>query len=91
MKKIRNGKAPGVDGITSEMLQYGGESVIEWLTRVCNVCFMEGRVPKDWQRAVIIPFYKGKGDKIECKNYRFISLLFIPGKVYERLLIKRVH
>ena len=70
VKKIKNGKAPGVDGITSEMLKYGGESVIEWLTRVCNVCFMEGRVPKDWQRAVIVPFYKGKGNKMECKNYR---------------------
>ena len=40
-EKIKNGKAPGVDGITSEMIKYGGESVIEWLTRVCNVCFRE--------------------------------------------------
>ena len=47
VKKIKNGKAPGVDGITSEMLKYGGESLIEWLTRVCNVCFLEGRVSKD--------------------------------------------
>ena len=91
VKKIKNGKAPGVDGITSEMLKYGGESVTEWLTRVCNVCFREGRVPKDWQRAVIVPFYKGKGDKMECKNYRGISLLSIPGKVYGRVLIGRVY
>ena len=52
---------------------------------------MEGRVPKDWQRAVIVPFYKGKGDKMECKNYRGISHLSIPGKVYGRVLIERVH
>ena len=49
----------------SEMLKYSSESLMEWLTRECNVCFMEGRVPKDWQRAVIVPFYKGKGDKME--------------------------
>ena len=30
-KKLQNGKAPGVDGITSEMLQYGSESMTEWL------------------------------------------------------------
>ena len=51
---------------------------------------MQGRVLKDWQRAVIVPFYKGKGDKMECKNYRGISLLSIPGKVYIRVLIERV-
>ena len=32
---------PGVYGITCAMLKYGGESIMEWLTEVCNVCFME--------------------------------------------------
>ena len=80
-----NEKAPGVDGITSEMLKCGGESPMEWLARVSNVCLMEGRVLKDWQRGVIVPFCKGKGDKMECKNYRGISLLSIPGKVSGRV------
>ena len=29
VKEIKNGKAPGIDGITSKMLKYGGESMIE--------------------------------------------------------------
>ena len=90
VKKIKNGKAPGIDGITSEMLKYGGESMIEWLTRMYNVCFVEGSVTKDWQQAVIVPFYKRKGDRLECKNFRDISLLAIPGKVYGRVLIEKV-
>ena len=32
----------------------------------------------------------GKGDRNDCKNYRGISLLSIPGKVYGRILIERV-
>ena len=83
-------KSPGIDGITSEMLKYGGESIIEWLTRVCMVCLARGEVPLDWRRAIIVPFYKGKGDRNECKNYRGISLLSIPGKVYARVLIERI-
>ncbi|MEL7302024.1 MAG: reverse transcriptase family protein, partial [Pseudomonadota bacterium] len=90
VKKLKKGKAPGVDGITSEMLCFGGDSVLEWLTRVCRVCMTEGVVPKDWQKAIIVPLYKGKGDRGECKNYRGISLLSIPGKVYGRILIERV-
>ena len=72
------------------MLRYGGDSILEWLTRVCRVCLAVGKVPKDWQRAIVVPLYKGKGDRLDCKNYRGISLLSIPGKVYGRILIERV-
>ena len=90
VKKLKKGKSPGIDGITSEMLKYGGDSIIKWLTRVCMVCLMKGEVPLDWKRAIVVPFYKGKGDRNECKNFRGISLLSIPGKVYGRVLIERV-
>ena len=29
VKKLKKGKSPGVDGITSEMLKCGGEAVLE--------------------------------------------------------------
>ena len=90
VKKLKKGKSPGVDGITSAMLKYGGEALLEWLTRVCKVCVSEEKVPKDWVRAIVVPLYKGKGDRNDCKNYRGLSLLSIPGKVYGRILIERV-
>ena len=37
-----------------------------------------------------MPLYKGKGSRDECGNYRGISLLSIPGKVYGRIVIERV-
>ena len=47
-------------------------------------------VPIDWRGACIVPLYKGKGDKCECSNSRDISLLSVVGKLYGRVLIKRV-
>ena len=90
LKKLKKGKSPGVDGIKSEMLKYGGDAMLEWLTRVCKVCMASERVPRDWVRAIMVPFYKGKGDRNDCRSYRGISLLSIPGKVYGRILIERV-
>ena len=29
VKKLKGGKSPGVDGITSEMLKYGGKCLLE--------------------------------------------------------------
>ena len=37
-----------------------------------------------------MPLYKRKGDKCECSNSRGISLLRVIGKIYGRVLIKRV-
>ena len=34
--------------------------------------------------------YKGKGDKCECSNSRYISFLNVAGKLYGRFLIKKV-
>ena len=44
----------------------------------------------DCHGACLVPLYKGKGDKCECSNSTGISLLSVVGKVYGRVLIKRV-
>ena len=38
-----------------------------------------------------MPLYKGKGDRKSADNYRGISLLSIPGKVYATILMRRVY
>ena len=63
VKKLKGGKSPGVDGITSEMLKCEVECLLERLRRVGNVCVLEERVPNNWMRAIIEPIYKGKGDE----------------------------
>ena len=46
-------------------------------------------VPRDWRRTVIVPIRK-KGSKKLCKNFRGISLLSVPGKVFASILNHRV-
>ena len=43
----------------------------------------------DWQRAIIVPVHK-KNSRRKCGNYRGISLLSIPGKVFAKILNDRV-
>ena len=90
VKKLKNGKAAGVDGVTSEMVKYGGATLQVRLLQLFNVCFECGKVPVDWVCAVIVPLYKGKGSVNDCKNHRGISLLSIVGKLFGRLVIGRV-
>ena len=45
------------------------------------MAFESSVVSEDGRSAVIVPLYKGKGERNECKNYRGISLLSMGGKM----------
>ena len=40
---------------------------------------------------MIVPLYKSKGERIECKKYRGIRFLSVVEKIYEGILVDRVH
>ena len=45
------------------------------------MAFESGVMTEDWKSAMIVPLYKGKGERTKCKNYRGISLLSMVGKI----------
>jgi exonuclease III len=89
VKKLLGGKAPGVDEIRPEYLKALDVVGLCWLTRLCNIAWTSGAVPLDWQTGVVVPLFK-KGDRRVCSNYRGITLLSLPGKVYSGVLERRV-
>ena len=72
LNETKGGKAPGMDGVRVEMLKEGGVTVLEWLVRLFNICFMFSIVPVDWVITCMVPLYKDKGDMYECSNLRGI-------------------
>uniref|UniRef100_A0A8C5HIH4 Reverse transcriptase domain-containing protein n=1 Tax=Gouania willdenowi TaxID=441366 RepID=A0A8C5HIH4_GOUWI len=89
VKKLLGGRAPGVDEIRPEFLKALDVVGLSWLTRLCNIAWTSGAVPLDWQTGVVVPLFK-KGDRRVCSNYRGITLLSLPGKVYSGVLERRV-
>jgi sorting nexin-29 len=47
----------------------------------------EEQMPEEWNSAIICPVHK-KGNKMECNNYRGISLLNITHKIFAQLVAK---
>lgn len=90
LKSMKSGKAAGYDRITVEMLKSGEGVVASLLYCLFNMCWKQGKVPSDWCKAVIVPLYKGKGSQQDCKNYRGISLLSVVGKLYAKVIIRKV-
>lgn len=89
VRKMKLGKSAGQDMITPEMIKQAGEKTKEELLKIINMCIKERRTPRDWQTGIIAPIHK-KGDVRECGNFRGISLLSIPGKIYARVIEQRI-
>ena len=89
IKKMKNGKASGIDEIPDELLKQGGEGIKTWLYRIVQAAWAQNKIPSEWGKALICPLFK-KGERQNCKNYRGISLLCHVLKIYEKILERRL-
>ena len=89
IKGLKDGKAPGGDGIQAEVWKYGGANLSNRLHQWIIKVWEEGNVPQAWKDANIVTIYK-KGDRTECGNYRGISLLSAADKIFARFLLNRL-
>ncbi|XP_050306277.1 craniofacial development protein 2-like [Anthonomus grandis grandis] len=55
LSQMKNGKAPGEDGITAEMIKLEGRTTVEAMTILLNKCMTEGVIPQAWQKAQLTP------------------------------------
>ena len=51
---LKKGKSAGVDNIPAELVQAGGETMIEVLTEICNRIWRTGEWPTPWTQSLII-------------------------------------
>ena len=82
-------KAPGFDCITGEELKAAGERGIDILHKLCLKAGEKKSSQMTGGRAVFTPIYKKK-DKLDCSNYRGISLLSHACKIFTFILQKRI-
>uniref|UniRef100_A0A2D4JTU8 Reverse transcriptase domain-containing protein n=1 Tax=Micrurus paraensis TaxID=1970185 RepID=A0A2D4JTU8_9SAUR len=89
IKKQKNGKAPGLDGIPAEMYKTLQDSLSNTLLEVVNEVLMEAKIPKSWMEAYIALILKEDTD-LQIKNYRPISLLNSDYKIFASIMAERL-
>ena len=87
---LASGKAPGNDGIPTELIKHFKTTLLLPLHEVLCQCWQEGAVPQDTRDSKIITLHKNKGERNDCNKYRGISLLSIVGKVFARVILIRL-
>ena len=87
---LKNNKAAGRDDILVEQLKHLDTKAHKWLLTMLNICFTENKIPTVWRQSKIIAILKPGKDSSIPKNYRPISLLCHPYKLYERMILNRI-
>ena len=87
---LKWGKAPGICAIHAELLKAGGNAALMSLHTVLCSAWNTGIIPTDWTRGLVVPVWKRKDDRQDCNNYRGVTLLSVPGKVFARIVLGRV-
>ena len=90
LKKMKNQKAVGPDGVPVDVFKVIGEEGVDVLLDLLNCIWEKGKMPDEWRLSTLVPIFKGKGDVQECGNYRGIALMSHVLKLWERIIEKRL-
>ena len=87
--RLKNNKAAGTDSLVGELIKHGGEKVAKLLHIIITKIWEREELPQAWMEGIVCPIYK-KGDKLDCGNYRAITILNTAYKVLSQLLYRRL-
>ena len=84
---FENGKSSDIPVI---VLKKSANLICPTLVRLYNNCMNDGFFPPEFKKGKISPIFK-KGNKASLENYRPISTLPIFGKIFEKVIYKRLY
>jgi hypothetical protein len=87
---LNNDKSPGIDNIATGLYKKGGGLLLIKICSLIKGIWREEKVPTDWKMNIIVPMDKNIGDKLQCKNYRGISLLCTRYKILTTVINNRL-
>lgn len=89
IKKLKNGKSPGPDGIAAELFKCNPRRMATLLRPIIREVWVNKRIPERWKDGVIITIPK-KGDLSQCINWRGITLLNTIEKLLAIVISNRL-
>ena len=85
MRRLKNKKAVGNDGIPSEVYKFASERLLTMMSILLSGCMLTGKLPSTLMHVVIMPLLKCKSkDPADVKNYRPIAIATALSKVLSR-------
>ena len=86
---MKRGKASGPDNIPAEAIKADIETSTEILHQLFGKMWEQEEIPTERKGGYLVKLPK-KGDMQDCKTYRGIMLLSVPGNIINRVIFDRL-
>ena len=90
LTKLKSNKAPGPDGISSDLFSLLDDTNTDRLLEFYNAIWDKGEVPDEWKEAIVISIYQGQRLDTDPSNYRPIALLNAINSIFASMLQARL-
>ena len=90
IEKIDIHKASGIPEISSLFLKNGLKRMHRKFTFLINKILETCTIPNEWKIGVITPIFKNTGKKEDPNNFRPISVLPAPAKLFEKIINSQI-
>jgi len=77
-------KAAGSNGLLPDIVKCRGP-LLDFIVSLFGTMWRKGQIPVEWRDATLVPVPK-RGDLSVCDNWRGISLLYVMGKLFARVI-----
>ncbi|XP_055381355.1 leishmanolysin-like peptidase [Condylostylus longicornis] len=89
LKRLKQGRAEGPEGIPAELLQADTRSAVAVLHPILQSVWEDEIIPTSWKQGIIVKLPK-KGDLRECSNWRGITVQNSVNKVLALVILARI-
>ena len=86
LRKLKRGKVPGLNGITTEILKAGAGPLCTQLCALTTKAVAHCKEPLEWKGGLLVPLSKGKADAADPLGYRSIFISNFTAKLYHMAL-----
>ena len=91
IKLLKSGKAQGPDNISPEFTLHCGKKCLEWICKFYSFCLEHTVITKIWRRATVVAILKPNKPADDPKSCGFISLLCVPDKILEKIILAHIN
>lgn len=87
--ELKVSSGPGLDGVENRFLKLAANIIIYTLADLFSLSLVTSELPLIWKYSRITPVLKG-GDRLDCNNYRPISILYSVAKIFEKIIFNQL-
>jgi hypothetical protein len=90
IRRLHSGKAPGLDGLSSDIVRHCPPALSTILARIISASFRLGWIPARWRRSIVRMLPKAGKPLSAPSDFRPIALCPVLGKLAERIFARRL-